>query len=129
MKNLLRSDRTYVLIGGTGGLGRSMAKWMFTHGASTILLLSRSGSVTGKIQDLIDEASTAGAKIVVRPCDIADRKSVDALLTSGLEGLPPVGGVVHGAMVLRVSFIFLLLYPSHVSSVSLIFCRMFSLRR
>jgi hypothetical protein len=81
-----------------------MAKWMITHGASTVLLLSRSGSVTGKVQDLIDEGTAAGAKIVVRSCNIADRNSVDELLTSGLEGLPPVGGVVHGAMVLRVSF-------------------------
>ena len=41
----LTSDATYVLIGGTGGLGRSMATWMIGKGAKNIVLLSRSGAL------------------------------------------------------------------------------------
>jgi hypothetical protein len=29
---LLQEDATYILIGGTGGLGRSMAKWYWSRG-------------------------------------------------------------------------------------------------
>jgi len=100
---LLQADATYVLIGGTGGLGRSIAKWMVSKGARNIVLLSRSGAVKGTAKDQIDAMNAAGANIVIRRCNVVDRADVDMLLSVGLEGLPPVRGVVHGAMVLRVS--------------------------
>ncbi|KAJ4346445.1 uncharacterized protein N0V89_010374 [Didymosphaeria variabile] len=99
--NMLRADATYVLIGGTGGLGRSMARWMVSKGAQNIVLLSRSGAVHGKAKEQVDALNASGANIVIRRCNVADRADVDTLLTSGLEGLPPVRGIVHGAMVLH----------------------------
>ncbi|KAE9577643.1 Reducing polyketide synthase PKS2 [Colletotrichum fructicola] len=101
MTDLLKADATYLLIGGTGGLGRSMSRWMVAHGARNLVLLSRSGSATGKVKELIDEAAAEGAHITVRSCNVADRASVEELFNSGLKGLPPVRGVIHGAMVLR----------------------------
>ncbi|KAF1952134.1 hypothetical protein CC80DRAFT_479691 [Byssothecium circinans] len=98
---LLRSDATYVLIGGTGGLGRSMASWMVGKGAKHIVLLSRSGGLKGKAKEQIDALNEAGAAIVVRRCDVADRTDVEQLISTGLEGLPPVRGLIHGAMVLH----------------------------
>ncbi|KAL7624973.1 hypothetical protein AAE478_004187 [Parahypoxylon ruwenzoriense] len=98
---LLKADGTYILIGGTGGLGRSMARWMVSRGARHLVLVSRSGSATGKVKDLIEEASAVGAEIVVRRCDVANPSSVDELVKNGLEDLPRVRGVIHGAMVLR----------------------------
>lgn len=86
-----------------------MAKWMVNHGARTVVLVSRNGSVTEKVQSLIDSVSASGAQIVVKSCDIVDKESVETLFTSGLSDLPPVAGLVHGAMVLRVSA----LPPSH----------------
>lgn len=100
---LLKDDATYILIGGTGGLGRSMARWMVSRGARHLVLVSRSGSATGKVKELIDEVASVGAEIVVRRCDVANPASVDDLVKNNLEGLPPVKGVIHGAMVLRVS--------------------------
>jgi len=101
LSRLLKSDATYVLIGGTGGLGRSVARWMVEQGAGNIVLVSRSGSATGKIKELIDWAKPLGANIVVRPCDVASRESVDKLLSAGVAGLPPLKGIVHGTMVLH----------------------------
>ena len=103
LNNLLRSDATYILVGGTGGLGRSMARWMVGKGARNIVLVSRSGSVTGKVKELVDELAAAGANIVVRRCNVVNKAEVDELVQSGLQHLPPVRGVVHGTMVLRVS--------------------------
>ncbi|TVY13419.1 Reducing polyketide synthase PKS2 [Lachnellula arida] len=97
---LLRSNATYILIGGTGGLGRSMARWMVEKGARNIVLVSRSGSATGKVKELIDDLATVGANIVVRRCDVTDSSSVGNLINNELIGLPPVRGLVHGAMVL-----------------------------
>lgn len=107
---LLKPDATYILIGGTGGLGRTFARWMVGKGARNIVLVSRSGSETGKVKELIDEMAEVGAKIFVRSCDVADKASVDDLIANKLEGLPPVRGLVHGSMVLRVSF-------SHISRI------------
>lgn len=98
----MRPDATYVLVGGTGGLGRSMARWMASKGAKTIVLVSRSGSVKGRVKELVDELASQGVSVVVRPCNVADKQDVDALISS-LSDLPPIRGVVHGTMVLRVS--------------------------
>lgn len=81
-----------------------MARWMVGKGAANIVLISRSGSATGKVKDLIDEMALLGANILVRRCDVANPDSVDNLIHNELVGLPPVRGVVHGAMVLRVSY-------------------------
>ena len=99
--DLLRPDATYILIGGTGGLGRSMARWMVSKGARNVVLVSRSGSAAGAVKELIDELAPTGANIVVRKCNVADKASVDDLIANGLQGLPEVRGVVHGAMVLH----------------------------
>lgn len=80
-----------------------MARWMVGKGARQLVLISRSGSVTGKVKDLVDELAIVGATVVVRRCNVASRSEVDQLVNTGLEGLPPVRGVVHGTMVLRVS--------------------------
>ena len=81
-----------------------MARWMVGKGAKNVILVSRSGSATGKVKNMIDELAAVGANIVVRRCDVADGPSVEKLIANGLAGMPEVRGVVHGAMVLRVSF-------------------------
>ncbi|KAI1181174.1 ketoacyl-synt-domain-containing protein [Nemania sp. FL0916] len=98
---LLKEHATYILIGGTGGLGRSMARWMVSRGARHLVLVSRSGSVTGKVKELVDAAAEIGAEIIIRRCDVANPEDVEELVNFGLEDMPPVRGLVHGAMVLR----------------------------
>src|SRR5690348_10507782 len=79
-----------------------MARWMVAKGARNIVLVSRSGSVTGRVKELVDELGAAGANIVVRSCNVVNKADVDELISSGLGDLPPIRGVVHGTMVLRV---------------------------
>lgn len=100
---LFKGDATYVIIGGTGGLGRSMSRWMVSKGARNIVLMSRSGKATGKIAELIEDLRPVGGNIVVKACDIADQESVNALVEDCAKTLPPIRGVIHAAMVLRVS--------------------------
>ncbi|KAF2642182.1 hypothetical protein P280DRAFT_425001 [Massarina eburnea CBS 473.64] len=115
---LLRDDATYVLIGGTGGLGRSMAAWMVGKGAKHIALLSRSGELKGKAKDQIDALNESGASIVVRRCDVADRADVERLLSNDLEGLPPVRGIIHGAMVLHDVLFEKMTYEQYTSVIA-----------
>ncbi|KAJ5938265.1 type I iterative polyketide synthase [Penicillium verhagenii] len=99
--SLLKADASYILIGGTGGLGRSMARWMSSKGARNIVLVSRRASINDRVQALIDELATDGTLVVVKACDVIDKQSVSTLINEDMKDLPPVRGVIHGAMVLR----------------------------
>ncbi|KUI60991.1 Lovastatin diketide synthase LovF [Cytospora mali] len=100
--NLLRADATYLIIGGTGGLGRSMSRWMVSRGAKNIVLLSRRGQVEGAVAELIqDLKQSAGANIVVKACDVGEASDVLRLTETCLVELPPIAGVIHAGMVLR----------------------------
>jgi NADPH:quinone reductase-like Zn-dependent oxidoreductase len=100
---LFREDSTYIIIGGTGGLGRSISQWMLAHGARNLVLASRSGRVDGAVADLINELQKANGKatITVEACDVANPRSVEALLIQCSQKLPPIRGCIHAAMVLR----------------------------
>jgi short-subunit dehydrogenase len=77
---------------------------MVSNGARNIVLVSRSASASGKVKELMNELrDTAGANILLRRCDVADKSSVGALFRAGMSDLPPVRGIVHGSMVLKVS--------------------------
>ncbi|KAF2119203.1 putative polyketide synthase [Lophiotrema nucula] len=100
VKKLFKEDVTYILIGGTGGLGRGMTRWMASKGARNIVLISRSGKVAGPVKTLVDDLAPLGANVVVHPCDVAKREDVDVLMGK-LTSLPPIRGVIHTAMTLR----------------------------
>ncbi|KAL2172719.1 hypothetical protein VTG60DRAFT_4165 [Thermothelomyces hinnuleus] len=74
---------------------------MMAKGARTIVLVSRSGSLSGRVKELADELASVGANIVVRRCNVVNKAEVDELINSGLSHLPPIRGVAHGTMVLR----------------------------
>lgn len=80
-----------------------MAKWMSSKGARNIVLVSRRASINDKVQALIDELAIDGTLVTVKACDVIDKQSVSTLINEDMKDLPPVRGVVHGAMVLRVS--------------------------
>ncbi|KAI0150274.1 ketoacyl-synt-domain-containing protein [Xylariaceae sp. FL1272] len=114
----LKGDATYILIGGTGGLGRSMARWMISRGARHLVLVSRSGSVTGKVKSLLEDAWEMGAEVVVRNCDVADPADVEDLINFQLESMPPIRGVIHGAMVLRDVLFEKMTYDDYTTVIS-----------
>jgi NAD(P)-dependent dehydrogenase (short-subunit alcohol dehydrogenase family) len=86
-----------------------MAKYMIEHGAGTIVLLSRSGGGNGMVQQLQDEIQCHDAQILVKKCDASDKDQVQQLVADCAKSLPPICGVIHAAMVLRVSLQALLL--------------------
>lgn len=79
-----------------------MARWMSSKGARNIVLVSRSASVNDQVQSVIDELAVNGTNVTVKPCDVSSKQSVENLIKEDMKNLPPVRGVVHGAMVLRV---------------------------
>ncbi|KAL8928323.1 MAG: hypothetical protein Q9172_001007 [Xanthocarpia lactea] len=98
---LIRSDVTYLITGGAGGLGRSMTKWLIQQGATSVALASRTGRITANVKMLTEEHSSAGIKIAVLKCDIGDEGQVQQMMEQCSQSMAPIRGVIHGAMVLH----------------------------
>ena len=93
------SSKTYIIVGGTGGIGASLAEWLLSRGARKILLLSRSGRTNDNSKFLVSIASMCGATIGIVKCDVTQPNDVDQVV-SGIAG--DIGGIVHSAMGLSV---------------------------
>lgn len=105
--SIVRSDASYLITGGTGGLDRALAKWLIDMGARHVILVSRSGgdSTPGSpLDQTITWANEHGARVHTAACDVSDVLQLESLLRElEAQSLPPVAGVIHGAMVLKVS--------------------------
>ncbi|KAK8039588.1 polyketide synthase PKS2 [Apiospora rasikravindrae] len=102
----LRPNTTYLLPGGLGGLGRSIAKWMAEpqQGAKNILFLSRSGGDSDAARELLSELTSKGVRAKAVKCDVSDENElVAALQDAEKEGFPKIAGVIQGAMQLKDS--------------------------
>ncbi|KAG5806456.1 hypothetical protein H9Q71_008972 [Fusarium xylarioides] len=95
---IFQADKTFLLVGLSGELGQSLCKWMVKQGARSIVLTSRRPNVS---QHFLDEMAAMGATVKVLPMDVTDRDSLHACVDTVKQTLPPIAGVVNGAMVLR----------------------------
>ncbi|KAF3030660.1 t1pks [Penicillium rubens] len=100
-ENLLRADASYIIVGGTGGIGLDIASWLPEKGAKNLILVSRSGVKTETAGQTIQDLTRQGVNVEVCCCDVADQQSVEQNLVPLLARMPPARGVVFGAMVLR----------------------------
>ncbi|MBC6366466.1 type I polyketide synthase [Algoriphagus sp. AK58] len=91
-----RSDKTYLITGGLGGLGLVIAKWMVKKGARRLVLVGRSepSPATLKILDTMHES---GAEVIVAQADVSDFAQMESLFDKMGEHLPPLAGVIHAA--------------------------------
>jgi len=95
---LLKSDSTYVITGGTSGFGLEIARWLVDNGVNHLALISRSGAKQQDVQDFIQNSS---AEIVAFSADVGDEQELSQTLNEIRKKMPPIKGVIHGAMVLE----------------------------
>lgn len=95
----LDESATYVLVGGLGGLGRSLSNLLVDLGARNLCFTSRSGDQSTSAQKLIQDLEARNVKINVYRCDIANKDSVTDALSHCSENMPPIKGLFHCAMV------------------------------
>ncbi|WUV05095.1 SDR family NAD(P)-dependent oxidoreductase [Amycolatopsis sp. NBC_01488] len=95
----LDPEGTVLITGGTGGLGRLLARHLATSGVRHLLLASRRGPAADGVEELRAELSTWGAETSVVACDAADRDALGKLLADVPEQ-HPLTAVVHAAGVL-----------------------------
>lgn len=97
-------DASYLLVGGVGGIGSSITRWMADQGARNIIILSRSAGRSEQAAALADDLGQLGCRVKAVSCDVSSGSGIaHALRQCQEDGLPPVRGVIQGAMVLKVS--------------------------
>lgn len=95
----LSGDATYLIIGGLGGLGRSLARWLVDHGAKHLLLLSRNAVSSPYAQPLRDYLQDTGVNLVLKNCNVGSLSDLRRVIAECAETMPPVRGVINSAAV------------------------------
>jgi acyl transferase domain-containing protein len=93
-------EGTVLITGGTGALGRHVARWLAERGARRLLLVSRRGQEADGTDDLVAELADLGAHTSIVACDASDRAAL-ADLINDVPAEHPLTAVVHTAGVLR----------------------------
>jgi len=96
----LRSDASYLIVGGLKGLCGSLAIHMARHGAKHIIVCNRSGTSDDASARVVRSCFTYGCHITESRGDVSDCDYVRSIFTSASE--KKIVGVIQGAMVLRV---------------------------
>ncbi|KAL0935770.1 KR domain-containing protein [Colletotrichum truncatum] len=94
------ADASYLLVGGLGGLGQGVSRWLVERGARHLVYLSRSAGSKDEDKLFIEELRSMGARVTLVKGDVCEgadvRRAVEA--AGGKECLR---GVMQMSMVLR----------------------------
>lgn len=100
-KLCLRSDSSYLLVGGLGGLGRAISTWMVEHGARCLIYLARSAGKSEEDQAFFHELEIQGCLV---QCFSGSVTNLDDVKHAVENAAFPIVGVMQMSMVLRVGF-------------------------
>ena len=105
----VRDGGVYVITGGLGGIGLTIAEHLARTAKARLVLLSRSGLPPREQWDAIADAKVAaqvrsvralealGAEVMVEACDVTDRERLTLVLAEALARWGAVHGVIHSA--------------------------------
>jgi NADP-dependent 3-hydroxy acid dehydrogenase YdfG len=96
----LRDDRSYLFVGGLGGLGCAIATWLVERGACEILFLSRSAGSSPVHGQFVNELAALGCTAKLLSGDVTKYDDVVRAIRAAGK---PVGGVLQASLVLRDS--------------------------
>ncbi|RYP20567.1 hypothetical protein DL765_002724 [Monosporascus sp. GIB2] len=112
----LSSRGTYVLVGGLGGLGRSLAQLLVDCGARSLAFISRSGSLSKPpaVAALVGDLKSRSVVVAHYQCDISDKDNLRLTLAK----CGKIAGVIQCAMVLRDSLFATMRHDEWAESLS-----------
>ncbi|KAK7569271.1 hypothetical protein JOL62DRAFT_495686 [Phyllosticta paracitricarpa] len=96
--NIFDPSKAYLLVGGLGGLGRTLAQWMVRKGAKHLVFLSRSGADRPEAKVTIEWLKKRDVAVDVYRGDVSNFADVDGCVQSIGNKL---GGIFQAAMVLQ----------------------------
>nr|AAY00026.1 SA1_PKSB [uncultured bacterial symbiont of Discodermia dissoluta] len=92
----LRDDASYLITGGTGGIGLQIAGWLADRGAGAIILNGRS-EPSAEAQAAVQALRDGGARVELEVADVSDALATDKMLDRIDDSGFPLAGVVHCA--------------------------------
>ncbi|KAK5987064.1 Highly reducing polyketide synthase VdtX [Cladobotryum mycophilum] len=95
-------DASYLLVGGLGGLGGGLARWMAEHGARHLIILSRGAGETDSDKMLFSELESQGCSVTAVKGSVGEMSDVERAISLA-TATAPLKGVFNLAMVLRDS--------------------------
>ncbi|KAI9781322.1 MAG: Type I Iterative PKS [Peltula sp. TS41687] len=108
------ADKTYLLSGCLGGIGRSISRWMLKQGARKFVFIGRSGLDKEPARQLVKELEDSGASVKVVRGDVSIYEDVKSCVDA-IEG--HIGGVIQAAMSLDESIFTTMSHQSWHTSV------------
>jgi acyl transferase domain-containing protein len=94
----LRQGGSYVVTGGTGGIGRLMALWLARAAGAKLTLVSRNALEDAALRESIE---AAGGKVLFAKADVADRAALARALDQARAAFGAIHGVIHAAGVMQ----------------------------
>lgn len=100
----IKSDRSYLITGATGGLGMLFANWFADQGAGEVILAARR-DVRDVDPDGVKAIEAKGTRVTTVKADSGDQQAVSAMMNTVRENSLPLAGVIHAAGVLADAFV------------------------
>ena len=104
-KKKLKFTGTFLITGGSQGLGLETAKWLIAKGVNNIVIISRNAKKHLKYEDLVPVCNNSIIDARIYNIDVSDYTELKNLLTKISRDMPPIRGIFHSAMVLKDSYI------------------------
>lgn len=99
-RTYMHKEKSYIIVGGLGGIGLELANWMVIRGATKLVLTSRSGVKTGYQRMMIQRWKELGVNVLVETTDATTAMGAENLLSVS-NRLGPVGGIFNLAATMR----------------------------
>nr|UVI58158.1 polyketide synthase [Aspergillus roseoglobulosus] len=112
------ANASYVLVGGFGGIGRSVARWMVTRGARNFIFVSRSGASSDAAKQLCADLQVSGCNISDLTCDVTNKNAVMEAFNSCQTRMPPIKGCMQCSMVLQDSMLSNMSHTQFLSAIT-----------
>ncbi|KAI1087949.1 putative polyketide synthase [Rostrohypoxylon terebratum] len=95
-------NASYVVLGGLGGLGRPIIRWMVSRGAKHLIIPSRSGATSQPAINVVSELREYGVRVLAPRCNAAVADELSATLNAAYsKRFPPVRGCINCSMDLQ----------------------------
>ncbi|WP_454917638.1 SDR family NAD(P)-dependent oxidoreductase [Xanthobacter sediminis] len=94
------AEGVHLVVGGTGGFGFETAMWLADHGATAIVVASRSGALPPAAAARAAALAARGVTLAAESLDVRDAGAVTAFVDGLVARYGRLSGVVHAAMVL-----------------------------
>ncbi|KAI2465977.1 putative polyketide synthase [Annulohypoxylon bovei var. microspora] len=97
-RTILDPNKTYLLIGCLGGLGRSIGRWMAARGARHLVFLGRSGCDKPSAKKFVSLLQSMGVESKVIKGDVLSSEDVTKAIRACVAAGRLIGGVIQAAM-------------------------------